>query len=956
MATLTGQAWKERYLGGSLEAETLIFQKYVEDIHLVQAQNLKSSAGQSVRRALHAKIQAGITNAQFKIDPNIPSYLQHGIFQPGKTYDAHVRLSNASGKVQPDTANDLRGLAIRVFSSGENEQTEINDLLMTNAPVSHARNVRQFMEFAKAASKPPTFLLPIRLLFSVGPFETIRMLANVIKYSRRKVGSLATETYWSRGPFQLGSAALQFHAKPVQGTVEVEPGEEDNYLRQELVERLKKGDITFDIMAQLFVSEDKTPIEDGAKMWQEKNSPPLRIAQLIILQQDLGENRDQDEEASVEQTAFNPWNGAKTFRPLGQLNRGRNPVYAASEDYRLKRDVYIPPIPWWLRLIESIFAIVNRFIRWDSLPPWLGVASLEQLRTLLREKNLYDTETEASRANPLPRNTPEEYLTNRSTEGSYNDLSEPDMGRTNRRFGRNMPLDRVQRPSDERIVTPNPRIVAQELMTRESFKPASTLNILAAGWIQFMIHGWFSHTTVNPNKDPKYPYFEIPVAENDNWPEEQNPMRIRRTKVDPTHTDDPKGHPTPYLNRESPWWDGSQIYGRDQDIQSAVRSGKDGKLWVDDKGLLRIGTNQDSNRQTVDGVEITGVSDNWWLGLALMHVLFTLEHNAICDRLKREYPVLKDDELFEKARLINGALMAKIHTVEWTPGILGHPTLQIGMNANWWGLVGENITKALGRISENESISGIPGSLTNHFGVPYSLTEEFVSVYRMHPLVPDHFTFRSVTTNEFLGEATLANSVGVKARDILEEYDLSDLFYSLGIAHPGAITLENYPNFLRNLPRRTDNRVVDLATVDILRDRERGVPRYNDFRELLRLPRIESFDKLTSNSQLAEKIKTVYDNKIDDVDLMVGLFAENPPEGFGFSDTAFRIFILMASRRLNSDRFFTTDYTPQVYTPVGLEWINDNTMITVLLRHYPKLAPALRGVKNAFAPWNRLGS
>ena len=45
------------------------------------------------------------------------------------------------------------------------------------------------------------------------------------------------------------------------------------------------------------------------------------------------------------------------------------------------------------------------------------------------------------------------------------------------------------------------------------------------------------------------------------------------------------------------------------------------------------------------------------------------------------------------------------------------------------------------------------------------------------------------------------------------------------------------------------------------------------------------------------------------MDLTVGLYAEPLPEGFGFSDTAFRIFILMASRRLNSDRFFTTDYT-----------------------------------------------
>ena len=83
---------------------------------------------------------------------------------------------------------------------------------------------------------------------------------------------------------------------------------------------------------------------------------------------------------------------------------------------------------------------------------------------------------------------------------------------------------------------------------------------------------------------------------------------------------------------------------------------------------------------------------------------------------------------------------------------------------------------------------------------------------------------------------------------------------------------------------------------------------------------------------------------------MVGLYAEPVPKGFGFSDTAFRIFILMASRRLNSDRFFTKDFTPAVYTQTGMDWIADNDMASVLLRHEPSLRPALKGVKNAFAP------
>ena len=99
----------------------------------------------------------------------------------------------------------------------------------------------------------------------------------------------------------------------------------------------------------------------------------------------------------------------------------------------------------------------------------------------------------------------------------------------------------------------------------------------------------------------------------------------------------------------------------------------------------------------------------------------------------------------------------------------------------------------------------------------------------------------------------------------------------------------------------------------------------------------------------------MYNGEIERVDLMVGLYAEPRPRGFGFSDTAFRVFILMASRRLKSDRFFTRDYTPEMYTPAGLDWIDRSTMGSVLVRHYPSLEPALRGVENAFTPWARVG-
>src|SRR5207249_10381118 len=135
----------------------------------------------------------------------------------------------------------------------------------------------------------------------------------------------------------------------------------------------------------------------------------------------------------------------------------------------------------------------------------------------------------------------------------------------------------------------------------------------------------------------------------------------------------------------------------------------------------------------------------------------------------------------------------------------------------------------------------------------------------------------------------------------------------------------------------------------------------NNMRAFLHLPRFRSIDhmigaseQLSGDPDLAKELRRIYSSDVERVDLMVGMFAETPPPLFGFSDTAFRIFILMASRRLKSDRFFTTDFTPEVYSPFGMDWISKNGMVSILLRHYSEIAPALRGVDNAFAPWKTL--
>ncbi|MEA2346554.1 MAG: hypothetical protein QOG62_341 [Thermoleophilaceae bacterium] len=586
---------------------------------------------------------------------------------------------------------------------------------------------------------------------------------------------------------------------------------------------------------------------------------------------------------------------------------------------------------------STVFRQVNRVTDWWNLPTPVALMNLRALRDDLRESNLIDTVGPHEAGGPATR---DDLPDHRTYDGSHQDPSDPDMGKAGTRFGRNSPTELTEPEPLAQRMEPSPREVANRLLLRDEFKPATSLNVLAACWIQFQNHDWFGHGENSPDT-----YIDIELDENDNWPEGTT-MQVRATTPDRTRTGK-SGLPPTFINTVTHWWDLSQVYGSSEERCRELRTGTDGKMKIEE-GML-----PNETEAKLDGVDLTGFSDNYWIGLSLLHTLFTKEHNAICDHLKGSYPTWDDEQLFLTARLVNSAVSARIHTVEWTPGILANPVLDRAMHANWYGVLPQWVRKRFGHVG-TEMIGGIVGSDQEHHTAPYAITEEFISVYRLHPLLPDDYEIRDHKTDKLVDEIDFDPIQGAGTRPTIKKYGWSDLLYSFGVAHPGAITLKNHPVGLSNHVRLNGDRV-DLGTIDILRDRERGVPRYNDFREELRKPRIKRFEDLTDDPELAEEIRDVYNNDIDRVDLQVGMLAEPLPPGFGFSDTAFRIFILMASRRLRSDRFFTNDYSPDVYTPEGIRWVEETDMRDVLLRHHPELAPALEGVPNAFGPWNRVG-
>lgn len=152
------------------------------------------------------------------------------------------------------------------------------------------------------------------------------------------------------------------------------------------------------------------------------------------------------------------------------------------------------------RLGIGAFKLVNKAIPWYKLPGIIGAFNLAFLRIELRQFNLYDSYASAeaqgnSKDNPLP---DERYRDNRHSDGKFNSLELPLMGCRGMRFGRNFPRHLTPKPTEEELWTPNPRMISDKFMARRDgrFIPATTLNMLAAAWIQFQIHDWFNHVEV----------------------------------------------------------------------------------------------------------------------------------------------------------------------------------------------------------------------------------------------------------------------------------------------------------------------------------------------------------------------------------------------------------------------------------------------------------------------------
>lgn len=761
-------------------------------------------------------------------------------------------------------------------------------------------------------------------------------------------------------------------------------------------------------------------------------------------------------------------------------------------------------------------------------------------------------------------------ITHRTLTGICNDLVNPLMGSTGMPFGRNMQFEATfpdlglnelakNRHGDRiGLLKPDPQLISRKLFTREQpaegtcnqglglpdlsadanceYLKAPFFNTLAAFWIQFMTHDWFSHTDEGRNTPELQPVGcssaeaqSLGCREGDR----REPSLYAGKSPDGTfkHGEQTymKRSPKTTGNLVTAWWDASQIYGHDdRSVKRVQRDPQDpAKLLVINKYLpLLPACEQYSTDCPVQpqwqGQEAAGFPDNWNIGMSFYHNLFTREHNSFIDRFREQQKLTPDadsgfrdpenaakiivykdvdsERLYQAARLVVAAEIAKIHTIEWTTQLLYNEPLYAAMNSNWFGLFNleeDRVSQILRRIFNREenvlsqaaakvagwfsrssdtkkansiysvlaSGAGIFGlgskkpegvlwwqhdawdlnkleedvnGGTNHFGSPFNFPEEFPSVYRLHPLVPDLIEFRQIENpNAITLKIPVFNTIRGGATEYMHQRGIDNWALSMGRQRLGLLHLQNMPMFLQNLPMPhldSPTGKLDIVALDIIRDRERGVPKFNEFRRQIGLKTLSGFDDFVDQhlekdnpwrqhqEKNVERLREIYGthicdagkiiskvqrnadgsfindclgrpdgsevDNIEDLDNVVGMLAEyTRPHGFAISETQFHIFIINASRRLFSDRFFTSSFRPEFYSTLGYDWVMNNGLLSecpypvttradgrrvclepekvnghtvavsplkrLLMRNVPELKSELMHVKNAFDPWAR---
>lgn len=297
-------------------------------------------------RDAHAKAH-GCVKAEVQVLPRLSAELRQGVFsEPGKTWQATMRLSNGNAYPQFDSIRDARGMAIKLFDVpgtpllNEQPPRREQDFVMFSHPNFFVSDVAEYRQnvAAQADGKKVAAFFP-----GWNPLDwQVRHLFIALATLAPAPASPTQTTYFSVSPYKFGSANAKFRVAPDLAscpayTLPDQNQNLPNFLRSALNQQLStdRMPVCFVLQIQRQATDKYMPIEDTSIEWRESDAAFETVARIKVPAQDF------DLPAlnlQCDNLSFNPWFGIEAHRPIGGINRLRKAVYEAVSDYRHSRN------------------------------------------------------------------------------------------------------------------------------------------------------------------------------------------------------------------------------------------------------------------------------------------------------------------------------------------------------------------------------------------------------------------------------------------------------------------------------------------------------------------------------------------------------------------------------------------------------------------------------------------
>ncbi|WP_431145861.1 catalase family protein [Pseudomonas alvandae] len=297
-------------------------------------------------RDAHAKAH-GCVMAEVQVPSDLPAPLRQGVFaEPGKTWQATIRLSNGNAYPQFDSLRDARGMAIKLLDVpgrqllADRQSKGEQDFVMFNHPNFFVSDVAEYRQnvAAQADGKKVMAFFP-----SLDPRTwQIRHLFIALATLSPPPASPTQTTYFSVSPYKFGEANAKFRVAPDPDSCPgytLPPQNQDlpNFLRSALNQQLSTDRVPACFVLQIQRQDPSKymPIEDTSIEWNESDAPFETVARIKVPAQDFDTPKLN---LACDNQSFNPWFGIEAHRPIGGINRLRKAVYEAVSDYRHSRN------------------------------------------------------------------------------------------------------------------------------------------------------------------------------------------------------------------------------------------------------------------------------------------------------------------------------------------------------------------------------------------------------------------------------------------------------------------------------------------------------------------------------------------------------------------------------------------------------------------------------------------